>query len=242
MPRFGMTEMNDDIDPVEDAVLDTMGKSKSRLGKSSLGEFVRDQVRAGIQSGHFAPGDRMRENDIAEWLGVSRTPVREALRHLESEGLLMFLPWSGVVVAELDSQQVVELYKVRASLEGLAASLAAQHISDTELLLLEALITRGGQADDPAELAHINKRFHETIYAACHNRYLIQNLRGLQSALALLKGTTYSHEGRREQADIEHRALFEAIRNRDSEAADRLSREHMKGAEIARLKMMSALT
>jgi DNA-binding GntR family transcriptional regulator len=225
-----------DSSKLEDAV-----EGVERSDKTSLSELVRDQVREGIQSGKFQPGERVRENDIAEWLGVSRTPVREALRQLEAEGLLAFVPWRGVVVAELDSQQVVELYKVRASLEGLAAALAAQHIGDTEIELLEALISHGEQSNDPHQLAKINKRFHETIYAASHNRYLIQNLKALQSSLALLNGTTYASPGRREQADKEHRDLFEAIRDRDPIRAEALARQHLKGAEVARLKMMLEL-
>lgn len=208
-------------------------------GKSSLGEFVRDEVRNAIEGGRFQPGERVRESEVAEWLKVSRTPVREALRHLEAEGLLVFVPWRGVVVAELDSQQVVELYKVRASLEGLAAGLAAQHIGDSELELLQELIKRSEASEDPTELAALNKRFHEAIYMASHNRYLIQNLRALRSALALLRGTTYSAPGRRESANSEHRALFEALCKRDKVTAEQLARDHLREAELARLRMMA---
>jgi len=223
---------------------DAAGKSavaKPSAGNSSLGEYVRDQVREAIETGRFLPGQRIRENDVAEMLNVSRTPVREALRHLEAEGLLSFVPWRGVVVAELDSQQVVELYKVRASLEGLAAALAAQHIGETELALLEALQDRSEASEDPVELAQLNKRFHEAIYNASHNRYLTQNLQALRSALALLRGTTYSSPGRRENANREHRDLLNAIRARDATAAERIAREHLKEAELARLRMMAEL-
>ena len=207
--------------------------------KFSLGEFVRTKVREAIVSGQFSPGSRVRENDVADWLKVSRTPVREALRHLEAEGLLVFVPWRGVIVAELDRSQVAELYKVRATLEGLAASLAARHISDTELELLRSLMEQADKASDPKVLAGLNKRFHETIYMASHNRYLIQNLNSLRGSLALLKGTTYSAEGRAEKAQIEHREIFEAIAKRDPVAAEATARKHLIGAELARLMMMS---
>jgi DNA-binding GntR family transcriptional regulator len=207
--------------------------------KFSLGEFVRTKVREAIESGQYQPGSRVRENDVAEWLKVSRTPVREALRHLEAEGLLVFVPWRGVIVAELDRRQVAELYKVRAALEGLAASLAARHISDTELSLLRDLLARGDRAKDAKTLAELNKQFHETIYLASHNRYLVQNLNSLRGSLALLKGTTYSFSGRPEQAQAEHRAIFEAIGKRDPVAAEATARQHLVGAELARLTMMA---
>lgn len=208
-------------------------------GRHSRAEFVRVQVRKAIEDGKFEPGSRVRENDIADWLKVSRTPVREALRHLEAEGLLVFIPWRGVIVAELDRSQVAELYKVRAALEGLAASLAARHISDTELTLMSDLLEQSETAASQPELARLNKQFHETIYLASHNRYLIQNLNALRGTLALLKGTTYAVDGRTEHAQQEHRAIFEAIAKRDPIAAEAAARQHLIGAELARLTMMS---
>lgn len=207
--------------------------------KFSLGEFVRTKVREAIETGRFEPGARVRENDVADWLKVSRTPVREALRHLEAEGLLVFVPWRGVIVAELDRSQVAELYKVRAALEGLAASLAARHISDTELSLMRDVLARSERASDAKVLADLNKQFHEAIYLASHNRYLVQNLNSLRGSLALLRGTTYSFVGRPEQAQSEHRAIFEAIAKRDPAAAEAAARQHLVGAELARLTMMA---
>lgn len=206
--------------------------------RASRGEFVRAEVRKAIERGRFPPGERIRETDIAGWLGVSRTPVREALSLLQAEGLLSLSPTRGMIVAELDRQQVVELYKVRAALEGLAAGLAARHISDTELELLGDVLQRCEAARDMAQVASLNRRFHEGIYAGSHNRYLIQQLNTLSSAMALLRGTTYSVPGRPEAAHAEHLALFEALKTRDPEAAEAAARRHLRGAELARLKMM----
>jgi DNA-binding GntR family transcriptional regulator len=209
--------------------------------KASRGEFVRNQVRQAIEQGKFKPGDRMRETDVADWLKVSRTPVREALRLLEAEGLLTFVPWRGVIVAELDRQQIVELYKVRAALEGLAAGLAARHISDAELEMLEVLLNKCEHCKDQAEIASLNRRFHAGVHAASHNRYLTQQLNVLRSALALLKGTTYSVPGRPAAANDEHRAILAALRARDESGAEAAARRHMHNAEVARLTMLSEL-
>ncbi len=163
-------------------------------------------MREGIEKGHYRPGQRVRETDVADWLGVSRTPIRQALRHLEAEGLLRFVPWRGVVVAELDRQQVLELYSMRAALEGLAARLAARNIGPRDLARLEEVLAKAGKArDKPKTMARLNRAFHSTIYESSQNRYLMQTLNGLRSSLALLQDTTFSEPGR-----AAHRSKLEA--------------------------------
>jgi len=115
-------------------------KRSARSGPAtSRAEYVEARIREAIQDGRYQPGARLRETEIAERLKVSRTPVREALRRLESEGLLGFVPWRGVVVAQLDRRQVMELYAMRAILEGAAAGLAARQVQPAEIDLLAAL-------------------------------------------------------------------------------------------------------
>ncbi len=215
---------------------DATDKRRSGL---SLALFVRDQIRVAITNGQMVPGDRIRENDIASWLNVSRTPVREAIQHLEMEGLLESLPSRGTVVAQLDSAQLDELYTIRATLEGLAAALAARHISDTELSILRDLHARADATDDVAALADLNRKFHQTIYTASHNRYLVQLLSTLRSALALLKGTTYAYPGRRETSQVEHLALIDAIASGDVQAAQQAAIDHLMAAEKIRFAMRS---
>src|SRR5690606_25361888 len=124
---------------------------------------------------------------------------------------LVFEPWRGVVVAELDQQQIVEFYAMRRVLDGAAARLAAQHASEPELAYMEDCLSAaapgGGNAD---ELAEANRRFHQALYRAAHNRYLLKSAAALDDALALLKGTTYSFPDRAEAAHEEHRILMEA--------------------------------
>ena len=150
--------------------------------------------------------------------------------------MLSFEPWRGAVVAQLDRQQVSELYAMREVLEGAAARFAAQHIDSAEIELLEALLEPS--ADGPEQLARLNRQLHRTIYLAAHNRYLLQTLGQLDNALALLRGTTYSVPGRAESAAREHRAIVEAICDRDAARAEDAARTHIAAARATRLRLI----
>jgi DNA-binding GntR family transcriptional regulator len=224
-----------------DKVVELPKRVRRRAGGSaaSRADYVKERIREAIQAGRYLPGERIRETEVAGWLEVSRTPVREALRRLESEGLVTFVSWRGAVVADLDRQQVSELYAMREVLEGAAARLAARHIGDAEIDLLEALLARADACrEDPDALAAINRNFHETIYAAAHNRYLMQTLEQLRNALALLRDTTFAVPGRAGTAAAEHRAILEAIRSRDPGAAEAAARAHIAAAQRARLQLL----
>lgn len=219
--------------------LPARGRKRPGGTGGSRADRVRDRIRDAIRSGRYKPGERIRETEVADWLEVSRTPVREALRRLESEGLLTFESWRGVVVADLDRQQISELYAMREVLEGAAARLAARHIDEGEFELLDLLLARAdAAADEPAALAEINRQLHETIYAAAHNRYLTQTLEQLRNALALLRGTTFAVPGRAGTAAEEHRAIVEAIRGRNPERAESAARTHIAAAHRARLRLL----
>jgi DNA-binding GntR family transcriptional regulator len=206
---------------------------------TSLGEFVLERLKDAIRRGRFRPGQRIREAEVAGWLGVSRTPVREALRRLQSDGLLRLTPWRGAVVAELDRAQVEELYATRRSLEGTAAALAAEHASEAEIAVFFDLLDQDAAAvDNVKRRARLNRRFHQALYHAAHNRYLLQALNALSDSLALLKSTTYEVPGRPEQARREHLEIAEAIRRRDPDAAERATRAHIDSAVVARLELL----
>jgi len=149
-------------------------------------------MREAIRSGKFRSGEHLREADVAEWLNISRTPVREAFHRIISEGLLTNGPWNGVMMAELDAQQLVQLYAVRAALEGTAAALAAQNATKPEVQRLFQIAASEARAKkDPAKLVILNSELHQTLYAAAHNPYLLQSITTVVDALGLLRHSTF---------------------------------------------------
>jgi len=197
-----------------------------------------DQLLAAIDSGELPPGSRLRESQLAERFGISRTPVREALRRLEAQGLVAHEPHRGVVVAQLDYDQLGELYAVREVLEGTAARLAARHASPEEIEILRDLAaTHAAMVDDPQALAEANKRFHRQINRACHNRYLNAMLENMRVNLALLSGTTFTLAERRRVVAEEHAGIVEAIAEGDEEKAETLARRHISNGYKARIAL-----
>lgn len=204
----------------------------------SRGEWAYHRLRQAIQAGELKPGERIREIEMAKRLDVSRTPVREALRRLEADGLLTFVPYRGMIIAELDHQAVMELYQMREVLEGTAAGLAARHASEAEITLLRDLIAADPGDGDPRALATHNRQFHGTLYRAAHNRYLLKTLNVLSDAMALLGMTTLSLTGRSGTARQEHQEVLEAIEARDQARAEAAARYHIREAQRARLRLM----
>jgi DNA-binding GntR family transcriptional regulator len=212
--------------------MDNSSISRSQRVHTTLKGFIRDGV--------LEPGQRVREAEIAEKLGVSRTPVREAINRLLSEGLLALTPIRGFAVAELDKQQVLEIYAVREFLEGAAARFAAQHASPLEIASLREMaeVSRTIPEDDPAEHARMNKQFHAMISEASHNRYLQPALTRLADSLALVRGTTFELEGRVEAVYREHLAILDAMEARDPDRAEAAARDHIRKAGEVRLKLL----
>ena len=204
----------------------------------SRAERAYSRLRGAIQSGELKPGTRLREIELAEWLGSSRTPVREALNRLQSEGLAAQEPRRGMIVAELDHSMVAELYVMREVLEGTAAELAARHASEAEISMLREIARRDRQFDgNPAKLAANNRMFHTILYRGAHNRYLLKALDTMMESMALLGPTTLAIAGRAETAFEEHDAIISAIERRDPAAASEAARSHIRSAYQARLKM-----
>ena len=214
-------------------------RNQSAFRDRSRAEFVYEALRKAISTGDVRRGERVREEEVAKALGVSRTPVREALHRLQTRGLLEMVGGRGLVVAELTKQQSVEIYAMREILEGSAARFAAQHASDSDIAALHRLLDQFVQAkDDPSQMAKIDRRFHGAIYEAAHNRYLTQSLEQLFDSLALMQSTTFTAPGRPSSADQEHRLIVSAIEQRNPDAAEEAAREHIRRARQVRLDMM----
>jgi DNA-binding GntR family transcriptional regulator len=190
-----------------------------------------------IDGGEFPPGARLIETELAERLGVSRTPVRQALGRLEAQGIVARDARGGLSVAALDYDQLGELYAVREMAESLAARLAARHASPTEIDLLKELIeTDRAHLGDPTALARGNKAFHLQLHRASHNRYLIQTLQNIGRASALVTGTTLTIPGRGPESIEEHAEIVEAIAARDEDRAEAAARRHVVNALRTRLR------
>ena len=207
-------------------------------GGLPLGEATFRALREALRSGTYKPGDRLREEEVAERLKVSRTPVREAFGRLVSKGLVVPGQGRGLIVRRLDQTEVVELYAMREILEGAAARLAAKHASGPEVDALRDLEEGFEKATSAEDMARFNRLFHESIFASSRNRYLDSALQELQDAIALLGRTTFTVDARPSAAFREHRELIEAIAAQDADKADALARAHIRESLRARLKIM----
>lgn len=201
------------------------------------GADIYTELLAAIEQGALPPGTRLREAELAQQFGVSRTPVREALKRLEAQGLAAHEPNRGMVIPVLGHEEINELYMVRQVLEGSVARFAAQHANDAEIGLLREMIADDRRHMDDAEtLAKSNREFHRRLTLASHNRYLIDQVAHLRQAILLLSGTTLVDPARRKPAIEEHARIVEAIAERDGAAAEEAARHHIAQAHAARLR------
>ena len=204
----------------------------------SLGEAVFRALCRALENGVYRSGDRLREDEVAGRLNVSRTPVREAFGKLTAKGWVQPAGGRGLVVRSLDQSEVLELYAMREILEGAAARLAAQYATAAEIAALRDIherFVRG--AGDASELARLNRLMHGAIQGAARNRYLDSALEDMHVAIALLGATTFAAEGRPATAAAEHGELIEAIAARDPDRAEAIARAHIREALRTRLGM-----
>jgi DNA-binding GntR family transcriptional regulator len=193
-------------------------------------DAVYQALRRGILQGDLTPGERLRSDALAKELRVSRTPVREALRKLEAEGLVA-QSGSGLTVRALSEQDLTELFYVREALEGMAARLAAENATPPEIAeireLLEDMeaVRRRGDVD---ALRRLTGEFHQLVCRASHNNRLLQSLKSLLEHVRQIQTSTLYGEGRPAEALKEHRNLLRAIEARDGERAEQLAREHRR--------------
>lgn len=201
-----------------------------------LRELVLDAIREAIINGSLQPRERLMEIQLAEELGVSRTPVREALRNLELEGFIVMVPRKGAYVADLSIKDVVDVFEIRAALEGLAAGLAAERITGEELEEMERQLVEKGEAiaqNNFTRLVEVDTKFHETMYKASRNERLSSIISNLREQIQRFRSTSLSYPGRMRESLDEHRGILEAIESRDVTLARQLAQEHIENAENA---------
>jgi DNA-binding GntR family transcriptional regulator len=205
----------------------------------SQGELAYHRLHAAIRAGQFRPGDRLREIDVASTLALSRTPVREALRKLESDGIVEHRPRIGAVIRTLSQPEVVELFEMRLVLERTAAQMSAKHAAAAEIDALEDLNTQIMAADQDAQrAAALNQDFHHGLYLSARNRFLLEAGRALNNALMLLGPTTLGDEARIKTVTAQHADIIRAIRAGDQMAAGQAAEAHLQTSLRHRLKVM----
>lgn len=203
------------------------------------GQSAYDALREEIRSGQLRPGTRLTETEVAARLQISRTPVREAIRRLESEGLVEHQPRTGAVIRQLDYSEIMELYEMRCVFESTAARLAARAASDIEIAELRE-INREMEAAiaTPDRMAALNRLFHRRLLDAARNRFLHSSMASVETTMLILGPTSMESRDRAQAAIGEHDAVIDALSARDGETAERLMRQHMEGAQSERLRML----
>lgn len=216
------------------ARLDGDGGPARLAGHPGLAELVADELRRLIVTGHWAQGHRLVETRVAQQLGVSRNPVREAIRSLQAEGFVEVEPRRGARVAVLDASEVAHLLEVRGALEELAAALAARRRTDAELGELDDLVAKGralAEAGDLSELPPLNTRFHHLLAEASGNPQLEALIRPLRDRLQWVYATRVHTRG--PASWEEHAAIAAAIADRDEVRARELAGTHIARATRA---------
>jgi DNA-binding GntR family transcriptional regulator len=206
-----------------------------------LRELVFESLREAIINQQLEPGERMMEIQMAEEMGVSRTPVREAIRKLELEGLVVMVPRKGAYVAGLSLKDVADVFEIRRALEGLAAELAVDRITDDELEKLERYLVKIGEEIERGDLNKVvetDTDFHTLLYQASRNQRLSQIINNLREQIQRFRATSLSQPGRMKEAVEEHRKIVEAISSRDGETARRLAQEHIENAENSMMNVI----
>ena len=200
---------------------------------NSLGSRVFQKIRDGILEGKYKEHEELRENTIGKELGVSRTPVREALRQLELEGLVTIIPNKGAYVTGISAKDIGDIYIMRSMLEGLCARWATENITEEQLDELEEIMMLsefhmkregGGSADQIAEL---DNRFHTIFYAASNSRILGHLLMDFHKYVQAARNYSVVSEERARKSVREHRQILRAIQDKDKDLAEQLANEHI---------------
>ena len=197
-----------------------------------------DNLRAAIMEGRFKPGERLHEKELCRLTGVSRTSVREALRQLEAENLVVSLPHRGPVVAEVTYKEAQEIYQVREQLEGLAARLFTENADEVQLMTLDlemARLAKALQAGDLAECLRAKKRFYEVLLQGCGNQTVYEILRSLLARINFLRSTSLATPHRLQNSVAEIKRMVAAIQRRDPDAAQEACIEHVRNAAASAL-------
>lgn len=207
-----------------------------------LREIVFEALRNAIVERKLEPGERLMEVQLAEAMGVSRTPVREAIRRLELEGFVVMIPRKGAYVAQLSLKDIADAFEIRGALEGLAASLAAERATDEEIEKLELVIARTAECLDSGnrdKAVELDIQFHEVLYQASRNERLTQMISNLREQILRFRTQSLAYPGRLAIAVHEHGLIVDAVAERDPGVARKRAQDHIEAARNALMKLMA---
>lgn len=200
---------------------------------SSLRGKVFSKIREAILEGEYKQGDALRESAIAKELGVSRTPVREAIRQLELEGLVESIPNKETVVAGISDQDVQDIFLIRSKLEGIVGSKAAEHITDSQLEEMEEILALTKfyiEKNDLNQLKQLDHRFHDIIYLATESKILNHVLSDFHHYIQRARKASIATPGRAKKVLEEHQNIYEALKVRDAVKCADLIDQHIQNA------------
>ena len=201
--------------------------------KYSLRGRVYNRIREDILDGRYNNNDELKEIAIGEELGVSRTPVREAFRQLELEGLISIIPNRGAYVTGITVKDVKDIYMIRSKLEGLAARWAVDNITPEQMEEMEENIYLSefhAGKNHTDQIAELDNRFHEIIYEACNSKMLENQLREYHEYVLRVRRKTLSKSGRSTKSTEEHKMIMEAIKSGERDLAEKTANDHVINA------------
>jgi DNA-binding GntR family transcriptional regulator len=221
-----------------------MTRRQSRSGENGDGEVdgpvklqgqrAAELLRAEVLDGTLAPGSRVRQEELAARLGLSRIPVREALRQLEAEGLVVVVPNSGAWIAQVNLRECMEIYKIRERLEPMALAESLEHMSDRDIQELEELVVAIEKSTTVEDFLRLDREFHLASYKRSPMPLLQTMIEGFWNKTQHYRRayTTTIGSANRWIINAEHKLMLEAIRNRDAEDVERVLQSHIRRTRI----------
>ncbi len=214
------------------------------VGAYSLRGQIFNKLRNRILKGEYKEGELLQEIKISELFGVSRTPVREALKQLELEGLVTMLPNKGAKVSAISDTDIKDIYDIRCLIEGLAARWAAEKITDEQLENMRKILDLAEfytLKNDINSIAEQDNRFHKALYEACSSKYLQHILIDFHQYSQQARLKSFSNSNRAKYALEEHKAIFYALEQRDAQKAEICANRHVENAKknLLNLKYIS---
>lgn len=202
----------------------------------SVSDIVFEELREAIFTKKLKPNQRLVETDLARQMGISRTPIREAIRMLENEGLVVHVPRKGAMVSGFSYEDISEIYMIRSVLEGLAVGLAAENISEKEIEELEEILNKTWGCMNNGELKELSKlftRFNYILTRASKMPRLCALVDTMQEYIEQTRIVSFSSIERQKEAYQEHKRIIDAVKQKNKELAERLAREHIEKAREA---------